>query len=267
LTEFSRKYQKTLRQSTINQILKCAHQYELRQLHGNLPPGIAALSGSSVHEAAEYNHVQKIKTGQDEPLSVLKDCAEQAFHNRLKNEGVYILEEEMPYLKRIIEDGKQRAFGCITGYHKKIAPSIRPVEEFTEREIIVDIGLELPIGSKYDTADSNDNLFDLKTSARPYQDSYIKKAAQPTHYSMAYNKVTGRYPAFHTVVLMETGEYQILSIQKSDDDFARHKLLCKTVIDVINSGVFPPCNPDPKMSWWCQEKFCGYYNICQYSAK
>jgi len=253
-----------LRQSTINMILRCPHQYEMLHTYGRVPPGIAAISGSATHEAAEYNHVQKVKSGRDEPLEVLQDCADQKFRDRLMNEGLYILEEERPSLQRIIEDGRQRTKVCTEIYHKHVAPKIQPVEEFTEKKIEVEIAGVLLQGT-FDTADAKDNIFDFKTSASKYQERYIRRAIQPTHYSLMYYKKKGKFPTFHTEILVQNGEHQPLEVTKTEADFEKHLNLCRTVLKIIESGLFPPCNPDPKCSWWCAPKWCGWYSLCEYT--
>jgi len=33
----------------------------------------------------------------------------------------------------------------------------------------------------------------------------------------------------------------------------------------IKTGIFPPTNPD---SWWCSEKWCGYWDdVCPFGRK
>lgn len=251
----------------INMILRCPHQWEMLKTYGPMPPGVAAISGSSVHSAAEHNHIQKVKSGKDEPLSVLQDCAIESFTNRLYDEGIFLLEKERPYLKRIITDAEQRTLTCTQIYHQHVAPKIQPVEAYTEKELMVDIGLDMNLGAQFDTGDAQDNLYDLKTSVSKYQSEYIKKAIQPTHYSLIYKELTGRYPTFHTEVLVEDGTYQPLQDTKTEADFERHIRICEVVIKVIQSGLFPPCCPDPKISWWCCPRWCGWYHLCEYATQ
>jgi len=241
--------------------LRCGEQGQRRYLKNEIiPPGVAAARGTGVHKANEANLRQKISTGVDLPVSDLKDAARDGYIKALAN-GVFLPRDEVSAKNRLINEGLNETIVLTELYHDEVAPEIVPLD--VERKFVIDVGLELPLSGIIDIERTN-RIDDLKTSARTWPDTRIKSEIQPVFYSFASEREIGIRPEFHYHILipLKSGaKRQVQSMVATDADYKALFAKIEVVIQMLKTGLFPPANPS---SWWCSEKWCGYWTTCKY---
>ena len=250
--------------SQLDQFWTCGEQFRRRYVLGHkIPPGIAACTGSAVHKAAEVNWKAKLTSGEDEPLSVLTDAAAEAYDAKVRDEGVFVPEDERPSAPLMLLEGKEQAVALVKPLREDLAPQMRPalVEQRIE---LARPELPVPILGFVDLYTEDKRLSDIKTSARAWSAQKVLAATQPTLYREMIRQLTGEVPARITIdqlVKTKVPKYEVAEADRTDADtevlIERFRLMAQTV----NAGIFAPADPE---HWKCQPKFCGFYWTCKY---
>lgn len=251
----------SIHQSTLNMAFRCGEQFRRRYIEDEIiPPGIAAGRGTGVHKANEVNLKQKITSKVDLPVSDLKDAARDGYIHSFRN-GVYLAKEDKSSKDKLLNDGLNDTIRLTELYRKEVAPDIQPLE--VERPFEIDVGLPLLLAGRIDM-EEDFKVDDLKTAGMSWPEGRIDKEIQPIFYSYAHEKETGIRPEFiyHILVALKTKtKRQVQKITATDNHyralFAKLKMFCQ----MLDTGTFLPANPS---SWWCTEKWCGYYSTCPY---
>lgn len=261
-----------IHQSSLNMGLRCGEQFRRRYIEGEIiPPGIALLRGRATHKAAEENHRQKIESHTDLPISDLTDAARDTYVNKAKEQGVYVVKEDVSAKDRLLNDGLNDAIRCTEQYHKDIAPKIQPlaVEQFLG-PFEVSIELPLPIAMMVDYLEPNDVIGDLKTAAKKWQKDRIKSEIQPIFYSLGYLLQFGKNPKFRYDITIArrnkegkptSTDSDTQEIEATNRDYAALHAKMFAFCEMLRLGSFPPCNTN---SWWCSPQYCGYWYTCKY---
>jgi hypothetical protein len=243
--------------------LRCGEQFRRRYIEDErVPPGVALGRGRSVHKSNELNMRQKVASARDLPESDLLDCTRDEYVSTFKNEGVFLTKTELPQKKQLLNAGLNEALRATRIYRKSVAPDIQPIE--VERKFNIDIGLDLPLLGYMDI-ESKAVINDLKTTARKKGPNSINEEIQPDFYSLVRLKETGEKVTFrfNYLITRKSGndEAQAQSKISSQRDFAALIAKMKNFCEFLKAGVFMPANP---MSWWCDERYCGYWSTCRY---
>lgn len=250
-----------INQTLINSWAMCGERVRRRWIEGDImPPGIAARIGTGVHAGADINYSQKIKSGVDEPLSVVLDASRDGYKKALKD-GVFFAPEDQAGARTQIEGGVDAVVSLATLYREECAPYVQPIQ--VENEIYLDVeGIELPFRGRLDVLDNTHALRDIKTAARKWSQGKADTAAQPTLYRELVKADTGEYPTnliYDIFTKTKKPAYQKLETFRSQDDFDVLKLRVKAMMASINAGIFPPAEPG---HWCCSQRWCGYYFSC-----
>lgn len=252
---------KSIHQSTLNMFLRCGEQGRRRYIEDEIiPPGIAAGCGTGVHAGNKANMRQKIVSQQDLPLPDVKDATRDGYVYAFRN-GIHLAKEEKSAKNTILNEGLNKSLRLAKLNHEEVAPKIQPIA--VEERFKLDIGLELPLEGTMDYQ-KEPEIGDLKTAAKSWTEGQIEKEIQPVLYSFVHEIENNIRPKFtyHILVDLKSGpKLQEQEITVTDNHYKAlfHKI--NMVIRMVKTGVFPPANPT---SWWCEEKWCGYYNTCPY---
>jgi hypothetical protein len=259
----------SIHQSTLNMFLRCGEQGRRRYIENEIiPPGVAAGRGIGVHKANEVNLKQKIRTGQDMPLSDLNDATRDGFVNAFRN-GIYLPKEKISEKAKVLNDGLIDALRCTKIYREEVAGLINPIA--IEEPFNIDVGLDLPLAGRMDYQEKP-IVGDLKTTSVKWQTDRIKKEIQVPFYSLVHLKThgAGTTPKFRYDVLIArrnkegeptSEEYQPLEHTCSTEDYQALFYKLELFIKMLKKGVFMPANPT---SWWCNPDWCGYWHTCRY---
>jgi hypothetical protein len=258
---------KAIHQSMLNSAFRCGESFRRRYVENEIiPPGVAAGRGTGLHFANKVNLTQKIKSGEDLPLTDIQDAARDGYVNAFKD-GVYIPQEQVSEKDRLLTQGLDDAVRCATVYREKVSPGIQP--KAVEQPFVLDMGLALPLSGTVDI-ERVAKVDDLKSAGKTWAKDQIHKEIQPIMYSFAHEKLTGDRPVFQYHIMIcrrgaggfatSTG-YEVQAKICTDQDYAALRAQTGVFIDMFQKGVFVPANPS---SWWCSPEWCGYYRTCPY---
>lgn len=256
----------TVHQSHIGMFLRCPAQFERRYVNGEIiPPGISARRGSSVHKAAEINHVQKVKSHEDLPVDVLQDAARDEYVRLVKDQGVFIPKDQVSEKDKLLAEGLDASTRLAKLYRESLAPTIQPIlaEEYLE----VDVGLDVPLAGTIDVLTEDHFLEDIKTSNKSKSIDDANNSLQLTFYAgLCANKI-GKWPDKTNLRILidnKVPKLQTLTSERNPQHWIKLIGRIKLMLLQVNAGLFPPCDPSV---WWCSELYCGYYNSCKWSNK
>jgi hypothetical protein len=250
--------------SSYDQFIRCPAQWALVRIEGiKIPPAIAMLVGKGMHGAAEVNFKQKIVSGVDVPIEVMKEAAATKYREGAEEAGVQCSREELSELPRLLGEGKDRAVRFAECMAKEAAPGIQPIA--VERRITIqDPSLPIPWVGVLDVATDN-ALVDWKSAGKKWPEGREHRETQPTVYDALYRFEYGISPALGFGVFSDSTKagalYDYRGTTRTPGDW---ETLCRgadTMIRMIQAGLFPPAVPG---SWWCTPKFCGLWSICRY---
>lgn len=246
--------------------MRCPAQFERRYVLGEIiPPGIAARRGSATHKAAEINHSQKLHSGEDLPVADLQDAARDEYVRLVKEKGVFIPKDQVGDKGKLLAAGLDAATRLTKLYREELAPQIIPA--LVEENIVMDVGLDLPLEGTLDLVTVAHDLEDMKTADKSKSASEAENSLQLSFYSGLLAHKTGKWPGKARLrVLVNTQEpkMQTLETTRGPADFANLLLRLQFFIAQLETGLFPPCDPG---AWICSPTWCGYWWTCKYSIK
>ncbi|HUU53269.1 MAG TPA: PD-(D/E)XK nuclease family protein [Candidatus Bathyarchaeia archaeon] len=255
-----------IHQSSLNTFLRCAEQFRRVYVEGErIPPGIAAGRGTGIHKANEINLIEKIKTGESAPLTVLQDAARDSYIHAFKD-GVFIPKDKLPEKGKLLNEGLNDCMRGTKLYRAEVAPLIHPTS--IEEPFNIDAGLELPLAGRMDYQEEP-RVGDLKTTTKKWGPEKIKEEIQVPFYSYVYEKEKGVRPEFRYDVLIvrrgKTGptseEYQPLTHTCTNADYGGLFAKLELFIKSLKAGIFPPTHPT---NWICDRSWCGFWQTCKF---
>jgi|CXWL01.1.fsa_nt_gi hypothetical protein len=265
-----------LHQSMIGTLSHCGIQFQRR--YGSRfnvwheeevqPPGIALVTGISVHKSVERNLSSKIETGELLSLSEVKQIARDSFEAE-RSGGMMFTEEEAIDLNKTVGAAIDQTVSLAEIHAIQLAPTLVPVA-VEERFVLELKDYSFDLAGTKDVRESDGTIRDTKTKAStPSADDVL--SFQMGTYSLAEQVRTGSLPpkvAVDTLVKTKTPklvtheavptEENIRPIKRRIDHFAQ-------LIDAAQKGhqAFTPADPN---SWICTRKFCGYSATCPFAS-
>lgn len=225
---------------------------------------VEALVGDAYHHSAEINHKQKVKTSEDLLVVELQDLAADRFQQRVDEDMILFMPDELPRKGRVIGSAKDQAVRLMSFYWRKIAPRIYPLE--VERTLDVNIG-GYEGRCRVDVITTDHVIKDLKTSARRYTKVDVVTDLQLLFNAIAYKAEYGQYPeavGLEIALKLRTPELQSFLIYPTDDDYLVLFRQIKAFIDAVEAGVFPPSGIG---QWWCSPRWCNFWWTCKYVSR
>lgn len=257
--------------SQINTFTNCGEQYRRRYLEKEIiPPGVAAVRGSSVHKGAEHNFVQKIKTFKDLPKAEIVDRAVAEFEARVKADGVFMSDEEEAKGRAVVIGAEKDRTVRLTGvFASDVAPVYQPEAVELKQTIVLPkaprdiLGILDFVGTKV-AEPTQKGIVDFKSVAKSKGQKTWDADPALSIYDLTFRAKEGRAPDFIAVEeLVDTKVPKRVSIttSRSRRDFEALVARVNTVVSAVDAGVFVPAN----VGWWgCSPKWCGYWKTCAY---
>ena len=251
--------------SQISMFSRCAEQFRRRYLEGEIiPPGIALITGTSVHKSAECDLSKKIVTGElaneDEVIAVARDHVAGAFSS-----GDYLLQPDERNLgpDRVRDNVIDTAITLASLHHRELAPQVAPVA--VERKWVLELnGYPVNLAGTID-CDEGDIIDDWKTAARSPAAGAEHQSGQATMYSLAKKVLDGVIPTFRLGYLVKTKTPKALfrETRRTNEDFQALLLVVERVCEAIDKGIFLfAAGQDPR-PWACSPRWCGFYGSCK----
>lgn len=242
--------------SMLGLFCKCQEAFRRRYVEGEkVPPGIAAITGTGVHRAAEHNFTQKVFTGMDLPLDDLQDAARDGYMAECQN-GVFIPRDEAASAQKELAKGLDRSVQLTRLFAERIAPTIQPVASEQKLQALHP-ELPVPILGILDIR-SETEIFDLKTASRKWSAGKEDGQLQPPIYRWLVQEIYGQELPF-TFHVVSDKETQAIPAVTGEGEMLPVLARAKAMLTTIRTGSYLPAEPG---HWSCSPKWCGYYWTC-----
>ena len=252
--------------SQFNSYLRCGESYRRRYLcDEKIPPSISLAMGSSFHEGAKVNHLEKKKTRKNAPLSVVKDAVNDKF-KEIEKEGILLSEEDKAEVN-LIGNSMKATFGLIDCYYEEFAPLVQP--DLVEEQVTVEAPLiferaSAQITGIIDLYTEDRWLSDLKTTSKtskPAPTAIMQLAIYRELVKAKLGIDIDKASIDQFVMLKKAPKYNNYPIALNRDLISITIARMQYVLNQIQAGNFPPASPD---GWQCDKRYCGYFDTCKY---
>ena len=263
--------------SSLNMLLTCPRQFELRYIKGLIiPPGAALVTGSAMHRALE---------------TYWRD----AMTSPKRLTGKQTAELAVTSLDEVLEEGentvtaaeRENAIHDLTGlaetYVDEVAINIVPlaVEEevhYTAQcgvDILAYLDLRRQLQDVNAENGANEGICDYKITGRKWTIDKLRNSLQFNLYALATGisdieihnmlkdvKVPKHMPKKAPVdgVTDISSNLRVLHHVFDGSQVEHLENIIESAARLISSGIFMPCSLD---SWCCNETWCGYYSRCR----
>lgn len=230
--------QRHLSVSQVKTYLICPLKYFYRYIQRLPAPKSPELSlGIAVHSALAVNFTQKIRSGEDLPLSVVTD----AFSDAWKAEVPEIDFRAGEKSGKIQDEGIR----IVGNFHATVAPTVQP-KEVEERFELAFENVPYTFVGRKDLVDINDRIRDYKVTKRAPTPAQVAQDIQLTAYSLAHRLThPGPESGLQLDVMVRTKQPKVLHLPatRTPKDHARFLKLLGHVAKGIQAALFYP-NPN-----------------------
>jgi len=250
-------------------LMMCGVAFE-KKIILRLPEGvrIRTTAGSGAHKGREHNLKQKVESHTDLTVGEVTDAARDAVQTRFE-EGEYSGGgKEFAGLSK--KDGRGKAIDLAVDFtkvdHKEFQKGIQP-SVVEVRMAVKYPGLSRAVVATLDTIMADYRVLDLKTGKVSFGQSKADDSMALSTYGMFVLAHYGVLPPDYTiqnVVGLKSGtKTNIYKTTRTKDDLQRQLLRFKRALELIDAGIFLPCDPG---HWKCTPEWCGYWNECEYGG-
>lgn len=259
-----------LHASMLEQLSKCGEQFRRRygarfgwnDREEILLPGVALITGKSVHTSIEKNLTAKIETGKLLPLQQVQDIARDTAAGEIQS-GIYLSDEDAENPEKAKGDCIDSAITLARLHAIGLAPTLRP--KSVERKWVVHLnGFPFDLSGQIDIETDDGAIRDTKTKAKTPSQDAADSSEQLSMYDLAKEVCDGAPPtALYLDALVKLKEPKIVTLQTTRSKAQRQSLLrrIERSAQIIEKGVFTPADSN---SWVCSRKWCGYFATCPY---
>jgi putative RecB family exonuclease len=240
--------------------MRCPRQWEFRYIKGlKIPPNGVMVAGSAYHAALKATFDNKISKGELLPERSVLDAFDTYWNSNTQG-SFRDNDEEEEFEKAQIDWGdttpgqlKDVSYFLLKKYHKEVAPTIQPTE--AEKEVVKGIAPSVDFMGIVDLQ-TEDTIIDHKLKSRAINYDEAQKDSQPFSYCF----LTGKKKfIFHAAIKKRLPEIQFVEVSKTTENVEWWVKGVQDIVKQMQSGVYPP----KWDGWWCGEKWCGYYSLCQ----
>jgi len=252
--------------SRILSYLRCGESYRRRFLDNEIiPPSIALHKGKATHKGIEKNNVYKKETKEDMKLKEVLEIISNEYDQNIKKEGLLLNKEEETIGKdKIVGEGKDTIISLGRLYREEVAPDIMPL--YVEEKVIIQTSQQVELVSVLDLCDDKKNIIDFKTSNRKKNESEISSDLQLSFQALTFRSLTKENPnSVNFCVLIEKKQPEVQNLKGTRTE-VEYKILLNYIniyLKGIRNGVFMP--PNPTITYYCNPKWCGYFNTCDFT--
>lgn len=245
--------------SSIALYLSCPRKYAFRYIERQLPDfeSAAFAFGKAIHSALEWVHLERF-----EGRAPRLDEAVRIFRADL---AAYLDGTIRFAAKESSDTLRTKGEALVRLYVDTFPSDVIAATEMSFEEPIVDAttGEVLPevLIGRMDLLLAGDELVELKTSSRRYDDETLRRSVQLSAYAYAFRRRYGRDPKITLRVLLKNVKpaIQVVQAERTREDDIAFVALARDVIHGITSRVFPPAP-----SWACKQ--CEYASHCPVGA-
>jgi len=254
--------------SAVNQYQKCPMQYYFRrELKLLIPPPGIVIQGSAFDDAANHNYTAKLKSGQDEPLSVLQDVFMESLKER--KDGADWTDQKVNF-----KDIQTQGLQIVNLFRNYLSPKTIPLEvqkayriDFGERNYEFIGYADLIADSEYADRRSGAMIIDHKVTGRMPSEDWVRLHPQLDAYAACYAVENGKEPLVAIDALVrgkKAPDAARIFAVRTPETSRRWWNTVHAVAKAIEAGIF---FPTPKViggqtNWVCTPAYCGYWQRC-----
>lgn len=244
---------------------RCPHQWYLRYVKGlKIPPAGTMIQGRVYHETVADNFKQKMKSGRDISLDELKD----RFTDHWKKDVVI---SEVNWGSDKPQTMRDEGLLLLKCFSEEVAPKIKPAS-VEETRVKVIIPGKLEVMGITDIIDGKNKIQDHKLANKEKSQNDADRDIQPTLYlwlrpeckTFIYQQVIKKRPT--QKMLREDKSTpsmipyrNVVTTKRSPQQVERFVKMMTDTYQLMQTGIFVPrCD-----SFWCSERWCGYWGICK----
>lgn len=249
-----------LSHSQLQMLARCPKQWEYRYVYGlKSPPGVALVIGKGTHKAIEKDMDRKMAWGTLMEPGEIQDVARDATLAMWDREPPVQTERDPTQGEAV-----DMAVSLAALHHDRAAPSIEPIA--VEQAFVVETPqLPFDVVGVVDVETAT-HVRDVKTAAKKPTADVAKRSTQLALYHLRATLAGGPSKKVALDYLIKTRERQYIPLEAEPDADDHRALLRRLEMAAasIKSGIFPPTSTD---SIWCTERFCGYWDRCEFGSK
>jgi RecB family exonuclease len=254
--------------SGLDMLTRCGEQYRFRYIDGiKSPPGWSLIVGRGVDDPVSADLGNKVVTGNLLPDEKIPDLARDATVRAWDEDEVQLWDEqaEMGPAKAKAE-AIDVAVTLAKLHHSQAAPAIQPTH--VQRYWKLDVkGMDLELQGVIDVQEGAKAVRDTKTSKKSPQADEAEKNIQLTTYALAVRQIDGAAPekvALDYLVHTKVPKLVQIEAARTDEDYRHLFERIYAAHQAVEKGTFMPA---PLDSWWCSERWCGYWKQCRYARR
>lgn len=232
-----------------------------------IPPGVALVTGISVHKSVEGNLRNKLTTGQLLPAEQVRDLARDEFHRNYAS-GMMFTEDEAIDLSKTVGTAVDQTVTLAELHHGAVAPMIAPLA-VEEKFVLNQTHFPFDLAGTIDIR-TLAGIRDTKTStSSPPQDAAM--TIQNAMYSLAHKVRSGSLPESVSndyLVKTKTAKVEFRSAKPEPswiERLMRRVERFATIVETVKSGkdCFSPAQSD---EWQCSRRYCGFSATCPFAS-
>lgn len=232
------------------------------------PPGVAAHVGTAVHRAAELDLTRKMETGSLASADEVTEKTVAALSAAWHDEPPLLSDDEkadgdMLVLNRAVD----KSVRLSSLHHTQVSPIVQP-EAVELRLRVEDPGFKYAVEGTIDVLDVRKLLLDRKTAAKSPSGDEADGNVQLDIYTMLLDKhgKPVEHVALDYLVDTKTPKYVRVQAEAARD----HRTTLARIgafARMLDAGSFQPVNPTGPSGWCCSERWCGYYDRCEFGRR
>jgi len=255
--------------SQIGMYFRCGLQYQYRYLEGiKIPPAVAMILGRGGHRAIEADLTAKIDTGELLPTEAVLEIARDATDAEFQGQEPELNEEEKSRGRDAVRGATiDSAVLMVGAHHVELAPTLNPTHVERKMAVLTPDGFKNLLGI-VDIVEPNTSR-DTKFKGKSPNAGDADTSMQLTFYSLASHVIDGvdRALCIDAIVKTPKGkDAKVVTLETSRDAADWQRLIdsIKAMQKGMEAGIFFPAEPG---SWVCSERWCGYWQMCNYGRK
>ena len=259
--------------SMLDMISRCGKQFQRRygarfgcwDKEEIVRPGIALLTGITVHKTVESDLNYKMNKEILLPLEHIQEIARDEF-SILWEKGVGLNRDEARNAKATKGEAIDKTVALSTLHHNSLAPFIKPLG--IEEKFVIDlVGYPYNLAGTIDVREKN-AIRDTKTRAASPPEG-AARTMQFAMYALAEKIKRGKLPKkVYLDCLVKTNTPKLVVREAVPtmqwiDPLLKRVENATEIIQAVKEGPgrFTPADPE---NWVCSEKYCGYARTCPY---
>lgn len=260
-----------LHASMLSMLARCGYQFYLRYIKGlREPPGVAMLTGTAGHRAADANLKHRLATGAPLPEEAVLQIAADQFDAAVAEQGVRLTDAEQDEGPLWVKGrAKDMAVRVARAHYRLLAPKLKPIAVERKMRLVLE-GFPFDVECTIDVQEEG-TIRDLKNVARAPRGDEARSHPQLHLYTLVRNAIdqaeTEKVVLDH-IVKAASGPYSVPVAAPAPRNFDHVLARLEAAARVVEAGNYYPTDPTGPSGWVCSEKHCGYWqSICPHGRR